>query len=263
MLVSRRPGALTAWGSAFLLGLESADHTDDAVRADDALHRVVGLPGEDGGATVPVALGRLRASGVTALRLVLPEPGDLTGMAGPAAASTAATAAGAAVLTVGPHTAPTLALIPSSARSEQGDVVRWDVVDVEPTVAPHGLPTLGEADRMVAEAMREAIESLAVLDVASGRDDVAGRLAGIERGLQRLDLPAALPARAQRLVASGSRLLAITVLAADSDGAAVTAAAAAARAEVLRPLRRAARYALCAGYSALADPTSGAAGGPR
>lgn len=263
MLVSRRPGALTAWGSAFLLGVESADHTDDAVRADDALHRVVGAPGDDGPATVAVALGRLRSAGVTALRLVLPEPGDLTGMAGPSAAGAAAVEAGAAVLTVGPPGAPTLALIPTAAESEGGDVVRWDVVHVDLTVPPHGLPTLGEADRMVAESMREATESLAQLDVAAGRDSIAARLAGIERGLQRLDLPSALPPRAQRLVASASRLLAITVIAADSDGAAVTAADAAARAEVLRPLRRAARYALCAGYSALADPTSGATAGPR
>jgi hypothetical protein len=263
VLVSRRPGALTAWGSAFLLGVESADHTDDAVRADDALHRVVGAPGDDGPATVAVALGRMRAAGVTALRLVLPEPGDLTGMAGPAAAGAAAVAAGAAVLTLGPPGVVALALIPTSAESEGGDVVRWDVVPVDPTVPPHGLPTLGEADRMVAESRREATEALAVLDVAAGREAVAARLAGIERGLQRLDLPVALPARAQRLVASASRLLAITVIAADTDGAAVTAADAAARAEVLRPLRRAARYALCAGYSALADPTSGAGPGPR
>lgn len=263
MLVSRRPGALTAWGAAFLLGAESADHLDEAVRADDALHRVVGVPGEDGPATVAVALGRVRALGVSSLRLVLPEPGDLTGMAGPAGASAAATAAGAAVLSVGPHTAPSLALIPTAEQSEHGDVVRWDVVEVVPTVPPHGLPTLGEADRLVAEAMREATEALHDLDVAAGRDDVAARLAGVERGLRRLDLPAVLPARAQRLVASASRLLAITLIAADSDGAAVTASAASARAEVLRPLRRAARHALCAGYSALADPTARGADGPR
>jgi hypothetical protein len=263
VLVSRRPGALTAWGSAFLVGAESADHTDDAMRGDDALHRVAGVPGEDRTTTVAVALGRLRTAGVNSLRLVLPEPGDLTGMAGPPDVGAAATAAGCAVLTVAPPTAPSWALIPTVEPSHGGDVVRWDLVEVAPTVPPHGLPTLGEADRLVAEAMREATASLDVLDVAAGREEVAARLAGIERGLRRLDLPASLPARAQRLVASGSRLLAITVLAADSDGAAVTAADAVARAEALRPLRRAARYALCAGYSALADPTSGADPGPR
>lgn len=263
MLVSRRPGALTAWGSAFLAGLESADRTDDAVRADDVLHRVVGVPGEEGPTTVAVALGRMRAQGVTALRLVLPEPGDPTGLAGPPLVNARATALGAVVLTVGPRTAPSWGLLPVAEPSAGGDVVRWDVVAVEPSTPPHGLPTLGEADRRVAEAMREATETLDVLDVARGRDEVAARLAGIERGLRRLDLPAALPARAQRLVATGSRLLAVTLIAAESDGAAVTAGAAAARADVLRPLRTAARYALCAGYSALADPTSGASTGAR
>ena len=258
MLVSRRPGALAAWGSAFLAGVESADHTDEAVRGDDALHRVVGVAGQDADLTVAVALGRLRGSGVTALRLVLPEPGDLTGLAGPPATNAAATAAGSAVLTVGPFDAPSLALVPTSVESERGAVVRWDVMPVERTVAPHGLPTLAEADRMVAEAMREATDSLDVLDVARGREDVASRLSRIERGLRRLDLPAALPARAQRLVVTGSRLLAITLIAAESDGGAVTARTVVERADLLRPLRRAARYALCAGYSALADPTSGA-----
>ena len=34
------------------------------------------MPGEDADVPVSIALGRLRARGVTGLRLVLPEPGD-------------------------------------------------------------------------------------------------------------------------------------------------------------------------------------------
>ena len=109
---------------------------------------------------------------------------------------------------------------------------------------------------MVAEAMREATQVLEGLDVARGRDALQARLIDVDRGLRRLDVPPSLPARAQRLVVTGSRLLAIVTIAAESDGAAVTASSAVQRAHALRPLRRAARYALCAGYSALADPTA-------
>ena len=256
MLVSRRPGALTSWGSALIRGEALPDHVDAAVTDGDALHRVVGVPEDPEPATISVALGRLRVRGVTGLRLVLPEPGDPTGLPGPAMATAAATEAGAAVLTVGAIEAPALALVPTSSPSEAGDVVRWDAIPIDWSPPPHGLPTLGEADRMVAEAMREATQVLEGLDVARGRDALQARLIDVDRGLRRLDVPPSLPARAQRLVVTGSRLLAIVTIAAESDGAAVTAASAVQRAHALRPLRRAARYALCAGYSALADPTA-------
>lgn len=235
----------------------SPDEADDAVRGRDALHRVAGLNGEPGATTIAVAMGRLRSLGVTGLRLVLPEPGDLTGLPGPAEVSTAALIAGSAVLTVGPPGSPALALLPTALPSEGGDVVRWDALDVVPSVPPHGLPTLSEGDRLLSEAVREATETLDLLEVARGRDDVAGRLAGLDRELRSLELPASLPARAQRLVVGATRLLVVVTLAAETDGAAVTAGVAAQRSEALRPLRRAARHALCAGWSALADPTAG------
>jgi hypothetical protein len=69
-----------------------------------------------------------------------------------------------------------------------------------------------------------------------------------------VDLPPSLPPRAQRLVASASRLLGVLTLAAETDSAAVTAREAVRRAEALRPLRTAVRHALCAAYSAAAEP---------
>ena len=257
MLVSRRAGTLTAFGNAALLGVGGLDEAADAVTGADALHRVVGLPGEPDAVSVALALGRLRTLGVTGLRLVLPEPGDLVGVPGPPAFSGRALAAGSAVLTVASPDVPSLALVPTAAASERGDVVRWDVVPVDFSPAPNGLPTLSEAERALAEGMRDATEALDVLDVAKGRDDVAGALARLDRELRTLPLPASLEARAQRTVVSASRLVGILQVAADVESAAVTAAESARRAEAIRPLRRVARHALCAAWSAALEPTHG------
>ncbi|HSN05744.1 MAG TPA: hypothetical protein VLV82_00220 [Candidatus Angelobacter sp.] len=254
MVVPRRAGALTAWGTAYLLGSVSLDEADAAVVGTDAVHRVVGAPGEPEPVPVSLALARLRARGVTALRLVLPEAGDPTGLPGPASFSAAAVAAGAAVVTVGPPDVPSYAALARAASSDgAGDVVRWDLVEVLHSVAPYGLPTLSEADRGLTEAMAASTSELAALDVARGRDDVAPRLAGLDRAMRDVDLPATLPARAQRLVATATRLLGVLDIAAETDGGSVTATEARGRLVALRPLRTAVRYALCAAYSAAAE----------
>ncbi|MFN8148114.1 MAG: hypothetical protein U0R76_11685 [Candidatus Nanopelagicales bacterium] len=263
MLVSRRAGTLTAFGNAALLGLGGLDEAAEAVTGSDALHRVVDLPGEDGPVSLALALGRLRTLGVTGLRLVLPEPGDLVGLPGPTSFSSLALAAGSAVLTVAPPDVAPLALLPTSAPSDHGDVVRWDVVPVEFSLAPHGLPTLSEAERQLAESMRETTATLDLLDVAKGRDDVAGALSRLDRELRSLPLPASLEPRAQRTVVTALRLVGILSVAADADSAAVTAVEAQRRAEAIRPLRRTARHALCAAWSAAVEPTRGQPSGRR
>ena len=254
MLVSRRAGALAAWGNAYLMGSSSLDEAAAAVVGDDVLHRVLGVPGEGDAVTLPVALGRLRASGVRGLRLVLPEPGDLVGMPGPAALSADAARCGAVVLTVGDLDVESWALLPTAGASVEA--LRWDVVRADRSVPPHGLPTLSEADRALAEALRDTTHALDFLDVARGRDDVAGRLSAIDRDLRRIDLPSSLPARAQRLVATATRLLGVVSIAAETDGSAVTASVADERRAALRTLRTTARYALCAAYSAALEPAA-------
>ena len=245
---------VTLWGNACLSGATTVE--DSAVHAvgGDALHRVLGVPGEDDAVPLAVAFGRLRAAGVTALRLVLPEPGDPVGLPGPPAVTADATAAGEVVMTVSGPGTQHWALLPTAAPSDSGSVVRWDVREVPYSVHPHGLPTLSEAERALAEAVRETTSTLASLDLARGRDDVAGRLAAVERAVARVDLPPSLPSRAQRSVVQAARLLGILDVALATDGAAVTAAEMHARAKTLRPLRAAARHALCAACSAEAEP---------
>lgn len=257
MIVFPRAGALTAWGNAYLDGSASLDEADLESVGADSLHRVVGVPGEPDPVSLSVALGRFRAAGVAALRLVLPVPGDLTGVPGPAVVNTAAIDAGQAVLTVAPVGLPSWGLVPSVAAAGPGDVVRWDVVEVGWSTPPHGLPTLSEADRSLTEALTESATGLQVLDVARGRDDVAHRLRAIDHDLQRISLPASLPARARRVAVTAARLLAVLAIAGESDGAAVTASSAAARVDALRPVSRAARHALCSACSAAAESVAG------
>ncbi|MFN8169933.1 MAG: hypothetical protein U0S36_14290 [Candidatus Nanopelagicales bacterium] len=263
MAVFPRGGALTAWGNAYLAGRASLDEADVHSVADDALHRVVGVPGESDPVPLSIALGRLRAAGITGLRLVLPDAGDVIGLPGPPAVTAAAVAAREAVLTVGPVEAPSWALIPTLSGDPGGVVVRWDLLEVPRSVPPAGLPTLSEAERGLAEAMTATTTTLDELDVARGRDDVAPALAAFDRSLRSLLLPPTMPQRALRTVLAATRLLGVLALAVETDGAAVTAAEAAARADALRPLRRAARYALCAAYSADVEAPAGAWGDAR
>ncbi|MDI1456574.1 hypothetical protein NHG22_22550, partial [Streptomyces sp. ATE26] len=69
MLSEPRSGRLAAWGNALLAGLVSPDDAALAIVGEDAVHRVRGLPGEQGPAGLTLALGRLRALGVTGLRV--------------------------------------------------------------------------------------------------------------------------------------------------------------------------------------------------
>jgi len=222
--------------------------------AADPLHRVVGVPQESEPVSLAVALGRLRAQGISALRLVIPVPGDLIGLPGPAALSALALARGSVVVTVGSVKCGAFALLPEVVDLAGGSVVRWDVVAADFSVPPCGLPTVSEADRALTEMMAEATSALAALDVARGQHDMAQRLAAVDRELRSLDLPSSLPGRAQRMIASATRLLGVVAMAVETDGGAVSAREAEARLQALRPLRTAARYALCAAYSAEAEP---------
>ena len=93
---------LSAWGNAALEGAVSLDDAADAIAGSGgAAHRFFGLAGDDGGVNIAYALGRLRADGARGLRLVLPRPGDIGGLPGPATFNEQALARGEAVLTVG------------------------------------------------------------------------------------------------------------------------------------------------------------------
>jgi len=103
--------------------------------------------------TLGPVLDRLRAAGVTGLRLALPRPGDPLGLKGPAAFNQAAIAAGEAVLTDGPALGVVPAVDGYGPAGDRGHVVRWTVTPVQSGEA--AVPTLSEAERELNAALRD------------------------------------------------------------------------------------------------------------
>ncbi|PUA80179.1 hypothetical protein C7S10_15430 [Nocardioides currus] len=218
---------MTAW----LRGAEVTDHVLDAVTDGDLAHLVDGLPG--GTAMLEVLL-EARRSGATGAGLALPVEGDLLGLGGPRDLNDAAIESGEAVV-VG-----TWALVPEVV----GEVCHWRVHQA----ARRQLPDVGEADRMLREALLTSARQLADLDVARWRPDVADRLMNLGHR-PALEPPLGTPARCADLAARGLQGWAITELALEDDGGAVSSYEIEARRAALQPLERASRRALVAACS--------------
>jgi hypothetical protein len=255
MLDEPRSGRLTAWGNALLAGLAAPDDVAQRISAEDAVHRVAGLPGEPAPVGLTLALGRLRALGVTGLRLALPVAGHPLGLAGPPEFNARAMAAGEAVLAVG---AVALGLVPEVHEAGPvGDLhvdVEWQCLPVR-DAPPADVPSLGEAERELAEALRDATDALAQLDVAGAGPAAQAALeayrARAERG--REVLAPGYPPRAVRVLELAQRVAALVSIASDGHGGAVSASQIAARAELLRPVERTARRAQVAAYNAYVE----------
>ena len=247
-----RGGAVVSWANAWLLGQATLDDAATGAMGTDALHRVVGVPREPTAIGWTVALGRLRAAGVTAFRLVVPVSGDPRGLTGPLDFNAAAIDAGEAVLAIG--TDQSYGLIPTSAQEGDAVVVRWDVAAVPTPGATPAIAQVSDAEHELLDAIRDATATLEALDLASGRDQVAKELAGLDRQLGAFIPAPGLTGRAARLVVQAARLRAVVDLSLAGDGAAITASEAAQRRQALEPLAAACRHTLMAAYSAATEP---------
>lgn len=219
------------------------------------MHRVEGLPGETGPVGLTLALGRLRALGVAGLRVALPAPGHPLGLSGPPDFNARALDAEEAVVCHG----AALGLVPEVYEAgPAGDVhveVVWHCLPVR-EAPPADVPSLGEAERELAEALREATEVLSRLDVAGSgpvaEAAVEAYRARAERG--REILATGYPPRAVRVLELAQRVgLLISVAYENGHGGAVSASEMAARAEALRPVERTARRAQVAAYNAFVE----------
>ncbi|MFF2527030.1 hypothetical protein [Streptomyces liangshanensis] len=255
MLSQPRSGLLAAWGNALLAGFVSPDDAVHAVVGEDAVHRVEGLPGETGPVGLTLALGRLRTLGVTGYRVALPAPGHPLGLSGPPEFNARALDAGEAVVATG---AP-YGLVPEvTAVGPDGDrhvEVVWHCLPVR-EAPPADVPSLGEAERELAEALREATDVLSRLDVAASGPVAAAALdayrARAERG--REVLAPGYPPRAVRVLELAQRVALLVELAYErGDGGAVSASEMAARGAALRPVERVARRAQVASYNAYVE----------
>ncbi|MGI5199183.1 hypothetical protein ACQEVY_37040 [Streptomyces sp. CA-288835] len=255
MLSEPRSGRLAAWGNALLAGFVSPDDAVVAVVGDDAVHRVEGLPGETGPVGLTLALGRLRGLGVTGLRVALPAPGHPLGLSGPPEFNARALDAEEAVVCHG----AALGLVPEVFEAgPEGDVhveVVWHCLAVR-EAPPADVPSLGEAERELAEALRDATNVLARLDVAASGPVAEAAIdayrARAERGGEVL--APGYPPRAVRVLELAQRVgVLISVAYENGHGGAVSASEMAARAEALRPVERTARRAQVAAYNAFVE----------
>ncbi|MEU5431038.1 hypothetical protein AB0H73_36290 [Streptomyces olivoreticuli] len=261
MLDEHRSGRLTAWGNALIAGFTSPDEAAHRIIGDDAVHRVTGLPGESGPVGLTLALGRLRALGATGLRLALPVPGHPLGLSGPPEFNARALEAEEAVVAVG----AALGLVPEVHEAgPEGDVhveVLWHCLPVR-EAPPADVPTLSEAERELAEALREATEVLTRLDVAGSGPVAQAALEAYRARAERSRevLAPGYPPRAVRVLELAQRvgaLIAIAYEPGDTEGrehgGAVSASEIAGRAAALRPVERTARRARVAAYNAMVE----------
>lgn len=243
-----RSGPLAAWTAAWVAGRVSLDEVVDAVTGTDAAHEVVGssFSGADTVALREVLVAWRRTG--APVRVVLPVPGDVRGLPGPAEFRTAALDAGEAV-----H-APGLGLVPhvtEYAPSSNPTSVVWQAYCTEPA-SPDPLD-LAQAQYELSSAIRECATALIAADVAGAMDGIAEPLQDARRAGDYVNLPPGFPARAVALLSQAERLQAVLDLAlADPRGGAVDRAGIAARTAALRPLATAVRRARMAAYNASA-----------
>ncbi|ATW47835.1 hypothetical protein [Streptomyces peucetius] len=257
MLSEPRSGRLAAWGNALLAGLVSPDDAVHAIVGDDAVHRVEGLPAEAAPVGLTLALGRLRALGVTGFRVALPAAGHPLGLSGPPEFNARALEAEEAVVATG----AAYGLVPEVYEAgPAGDLhveVVWHCLPVR-EAPPADVPSLGEAERELAEALRDATATLTRLDVAASGPVAEAALdayrARAERGAAAETLAPGYPPRAVRVLEMAQRIGVLIALAYENGhGGAVSASEMAARGEALRPVERVARRAQVAAYNACVE----------
>lgn len=272
MLDEPRAGRLAAWGNALLAGEVSPDDAAQRAVGADAAHRVVGLPDEPRPVGLTLAFGRLRALGVTALRVALPVPGHPLGLCGPPEFNAAALEAGEAVLA--PEAG--LGLVPEvtgargasgAAAAAAGDAdfapgaeraeVLWHCREVRRDLPPD-VPSLGEAERELAQVLRETTAELLALDLPTTRPAAQAELEAYRARAEahRSLLAPGYPPRAVRVLELAQRVAELMVIAEvpEHDGS-LSSGQLAMRAELLRPVRYAARRAQVAAYNACAEET--------
>ena len=249
-----RSALLAAWGNAWLAGDTGLPELVDRVAAHDDAHTVTGLAVDD----LPLdrAVARLRAAGVTRLRVVLPAPGDALGLPGPGPFTRAALGASEGVLALRPDGSGT-GLVPEL--TSHGSVFDGTVTTVvwrayEVTVpGPDPGPFLHDAEHDLRRGVVEVTSVLRDLDVARWRPELAGALQDLRsaarRGLDEDELPQGYSPRARQLLVQARQLAGVVQLAGADTGGAVDTRETAGREQALRELARLVRRARLAAYN--------------
>lgn len=239
----------TVWASAWLAGSAAPDDVLDALApwalahdvqaADDDTAAVTTLPPPGSPvSSLAFLLALLRRSSPRGpARLVLPVPGDIRGLPGPGVFSREATAAGEGVLFVEAG----LGVVPTSVAD---GVLRWTVYPVPEAGPPVEFVALGQAERELREQVRQSASVLTSLGVARHRPGVREEIAAALRARPESMWPVGMPGQALRVLQHADEVEAILAAASvDEPGGALSASAAQARREALRPIETAVRVA--------------------
>ncbi|MCF7549033.1 hypothetical protein [Pseudonocardia sp. WMMC193] len=244
----RSSATFAVWSSAWLAGSAAPDDVLDALApwadahdvlaADDATAAATGLPAPGAPVTsLTFLFAALRRAPRGPARLVLTAPGDVRGLPGPGPFASAVIAAEEGVL----FGEAGLGVVPSAVAD---GVVRWTVYSVPTPVAPAEYVPLAEAENELRRQVRESTSLLTELGVARHRPGVREEIAAALRARPATHWPAGMPPRALRVLQQADEVEAILAAAlVDEPGGAVTASAATARREALRPLETAVRVA--------------------
>lgn len=229
--------------SAWYAGRVGPDEVVDAATCDDAPHIVSGIALDLVPLLDVLLVWRRDAA---AVRMVLPAPGDVRGVPGPADFLAAALEAGEALC------GGTLGLVPEVTEyypSSAPPTVVWHAFAIDSAVADH--VQLADVQYDLTTTIRDTASALLAADVAGTRDDIADALRGARHAGEHLNLPPGFSPRAVALLAQAERMQAVLDLAtADPEGGAVDRFGMSARDSALRPLAAAVRRARLAGYNA-------------
>ena len=248
-LATRRSSRLVAWVRSWRAGLVPYDEVADEVAGDEE-HLVADAPGTWTDVTLREGLTAFSKLTPDQIRLVLPAPGDPRGLPGPGPFTGAALIAGEAVV------AGELGLVPEVRTHTSGsgvtfETVLWRCYALPASPAPHVPVAVSEAESELNLVLAEATNTLARLDIAQWRPELAGALAAIRRPDSANELPPGFDPRARRLFARANILDRVLALAEEvAPGGAVTNYEAQARDAALRPLAAACRGALAAACNA-------------
>lgn len=219
--------SLALWADAWLRGDASPDAVIDGlsgwaelhliVPADDAVADAIGLATDSG--LVPLLQLLRRLPLPVRMNLLLPVPGDTSGLAPAADHTRAAVAAGdTLVVTTGAPIADYRGIGVVPIR-EGRDVVRWAVYGIPahpPAVLPQ-LPGISEARHELREAVREAADLFGNLQTVGVSPTAArSRIAALTESAHAHQLPGTLTQRVVEVLDSAAMVAAILTVARES-----------------------------------------------
>ena len=255
LLTPPRSALLACWTTAWLAADASLPELVDKVTGHDDRHTVADLWVDE--LDLEQAVGRLRADGITAARVVLPAAGDPLGLPGPGPFTQQALLAGEGVVAIRPDGTGT-GLVPTvTAHGTELDgtvtSVVWSTFPIE-IAGPDQGPFLHDAEHDLRRGIVAATNALVDLDVARWSPDLGDALDDLRkaqrRGVDTDELPGSWPARAREVLNQARHIAAVLSLVGNDIGGAIDAREADARDRIVRDLSRIVRRARVAAYNA-------------